>query len=394
MLTGTVFALLIPTVLSTCYDPSPVFPIPQWQDGAHVLASAFSSIETKIEKVLAASKNDTASFSIQVTSTSANLWSHSHSASKRNASQPGVKIVDGDSLYRIASISKVFTTLGLLYQHQAGTLDLDTPISKYISELSGPNSGALPWKDITLRILASQLSGIPRDFAQSDFALEIPDPTLLGLPPVTDEQRESFPSCDEYANYDPPCTTSDLLNWLKDHGKPVFAPNQQSTYSNLAFELVGLALERATNMSYKAYMNESIFSPLNMTFTTLDTPSEDQAVIPIGNNYFGIDEGVQNPTGGIYSSANDMSKFARYILTNYNAIATGVNWLLPASWAGGATSFYGMPWETFHPWKLEATSDLCDKEWWTARLWLKAKFAPRIWSRCYDTVGLCMGLCS
>lgn len=65
--------------------------------------------------------------------------------------------VDGDSQYRIASITKVFTTLGLLYQHDAGNVSLDTTIDKYIPELQEPDNGDIPWKDITLRILASQL---------------------------------------------------------------------------------------------------------------------------------------------------------------------------------------------------------------------------------------------
>lgn len=58
--------------------------------------------------------------------------------------------------------------LGVLYQHAAGNLSLDDPVDQYIAELSGPGSGVLPWKDITLRSLASQLSGIPREMDQAD----------------------------------------------------------------------------------------------------------------------------------------------------------------------------------------------------------------------------------
>ena len=65
--------------------------------------------------------------------------------------------VDGDSQYRIASITKSFTILGLLYQHALGNLHLDDSIDKYIPELKEPDKGELPWKDITLRSLASQL---------------------------------------------------------------------------------------------------------------------------------------------------------------------------------------------------------------------------------------------
>ena len=42
-----------------------------------------------------------------------------------------------------------------------------------------------------------------------------------------------------------------------------------------------------------------------------------------------------------------MSKYVRYVLTHFNAIAPGVNWMFPASWSTGTQSFYGMPWEIF-----------------------------------------------
>ena len=199
------------------------------------------------------------------------------------------------------------------------------------------------WDHITLRALASQLSGIPREFAQSDLVNADPEPWKLGLPPAS---RDGLPMCDEYYDFVPPCTSKDLIRALKSC-KPLFAPNQQSTYSNVNYELIGIALERATGMSYKKYMQKSIFDPLLMSLTTIDKPSDEHAVIPPGDNYWDVDEGVQNPTGGIYSSTNDMSKFVRYILTHYNAIALGVNWLMPASWSSGVENFYGMPFEIF-----------------------------------------------
>ena len=47
-----------------------------------------------------------------------------------------------------------------------------------------------------------------------------------------------------------------------------------------------------------------------------------------------------------------MSKFLRYVLMNYNSIATGENWLSPASWGTGMSNFYGMPWEIFRSDKI------------------------------------------
>jgi CubicO group peptidase (beta-lactamase class C family) len=337
---------LVATVLSECFEPSPAFPVPSWSAGGSTLGPAFDLLRDRLDDIVADPRYDAASFSVQVTSQTKDLWSHFHTARKRNESRPGVEKVDGDSLYRIASISKTFTVLGLLYQHEAGTLDLDSSIAEYLPALTKPE-GAIPWKDITLRSLASQLSGIPRDWAQSDVLLAFDDPTELGLPPATEEDRKALPQCDEYSGFMSACNSTDLYEWMQRNGKPLFAPNQQSTYSNIAFELVGLALEKATNLTYEKYMDEAIFQPLDMVLTTLETPNDTHAVLPLGENYWGVNEGVQNPTGGIYSSTNDMSKYLRYILTHYNAIAKGVNWLFPASWSTGMNSFYGMPWEIF-----------------------------------------------
>jgi hypothetical protein len=85
-----------------------------------------------------------------------------------------------------------------------------------------------------------------------------------------------------------------------------------------------------------------------MSKSTFSLPPDSAGVIPLEPHYWDVDEGIQNPTGGIYTSANDMSKYARYILTHYNALATGVNWFNPASPSQGLYSHYGMPWEMFH----------------------------------------------
>jgi CubicO group peptidase (beta-lactamase class C family) len=253
--------------------------------------------------------------------------------------------VDGDSQYRIASISKTFTTLALLYQHEAGNLSLDDPVDLYVPELAAEDSGAVPWKDITLRIMASQLSGIPRETDQSDVINSPTDPTKIGLPPAS-RKGSGLPDCYQYSHYRTPCTRDQLLDYLKIR-QPIFAPNQKSTYSNANFELLGMVISNVTGMSYEDYIAQAIFGPLNMTFSSTSTPPDTHAVLPLGQGFWDVQQGLHIPTGGIYSSANDMSKYCRYILTHYNAIATGVNWLMPASWSDSSSSFYGMPFEIY-----------------------------------------------
>jgi CubicO group peptidase (beta-lactamase class C family) len=133
---------------------------------------------------------------------------------------------------------------------------------------------------------------------------------------------------------------------------PLFAPNQKSSYSNVAFELLGLVIQRVTNKTYSDYITDAIFKPLDMTKSTLETPPDSAGVIPLYPHYWDVDEGAQRPTGGIYSSSNDLSKFLRYVLTHYNGITHALNWAHPVSPSEGLRSFYGMPWEIFRTDKI------------------------------------------
>jgi len=67
-----------------------------------------------------------------------------------------VKEVNGDTIYRIASVSKLFTVFSLLVQEG---LNLDDFVWQHVPELTDIDN----FREITLRMLASHLSGIARD---------------------------------------------------------------------------------------------------------------------------------------------------------------------------------------------------------------------------------------
>jgi CubicO group peptidase (beta-lactamase class C family) len=146
-----------------CYEASIAHPLPDLDPSDAVLKHAFATINTALTVAVADPNVDSTSFSIEITSSKKTLWSRHHTARERNASRPDIPEVNGDALYRIASITKTFTVLGILYQHEAGNLSLDDPVEKYINELREDQEGTIPWQHITLRSLASQLSGIPRE---------------------------------------------------------------------------------------------------------------------------------------------------------------------------------------------------------------------------------------
>ena len=336
-------------VHSRCYDPTPAFPPFQSIDpNSIVLREAFEQINSTISSVTSPPNFDTSSFSIEVTSSTETLWGLHHTARDRDENRPGAKQVDGDSVYRIASISKVFTVLGILQLQAAGNLSLDDTVDKHIPELRQKQSGTIPWDSITLRSLASQLSGIQREFIQAEL-LVLDDPGSLGLPPIS---SDGLPNCQFNSSPSRPCARKDLLDTLLSH-PPVFAPNQQSTYSNVAFDLLGLVIENASGFGYSSYIDSHIFSPLDMTHSSLVKPSDSIAVLPKSANYWDAEEGVERPTGGIYSSSHDLSLFLRHLLTSNNTpnnhLNPEYNWLLTSSPSGTASSFFGTPWEIYRP---------------------------------------------
>ena len=72
---------------------------------------------------------------------------------------------------------------------------------------------------------------------------------------------------------------TDLITTVKTL-EPLFAPNAKSTYSNLAFELLGLVLANVTGMPYEEYIASSILDPIGMSATTFIAPADSVAVLP------------------------------------------------------------------------------------------------------------------
>jgi CubicO group peptidase (beta-lactamase class C family) len=329
-------------VLATCFDPSPAFPPPS-PDVLSRGGDVYETIKDEIERILSHQQYNTSSLAVQVTSSTGEpLWTHFHTAPVLNATR-GVREVDGNSRFRIASISKSFTTLALLKLEAAGKLSLDETIDKYIPELNFNNVGKIPWHDITLRALASQLSGIPREFTLSDLLTDVSDPTSYGLPPAT---FDGLPTCDQYSSTLEPCDRSELISRMKERA-PLFAPNQKSTYSNVNFELLGLVIQNATNSTYEDLLHQLILDPIGMSNTSTIKPDDSVGAIPIGENHWDYRLGVQAPTGAIYTSVSDMTLYLQWILTHYNGITHTLNWIQPASYGTGLNSFYGIPWEIF-----------------------------------------------
>jgi hypothetical protein len=142
---------------------------PTWKKAVENITAVFDYID--ISNITGV---DRFSYSIQIFSTNPGppiLWERHRTAKDLPANTTGVKQVDGDTVYRLGSVSKVFTVLAFLAE--VGDVQWNQPITKYVPELAKQSGRATStdfdevretaWDDITLGALASQVSGVGRD---------------------------------------------------------------------------------------------------------------------------------------------------------------------------------------------------------------------------------------
>jgi hypothetical protein len=148
---------------------------PIWKAAIQNITNVFQFIDdTNITGV------DLFSYSLQVFSTNPGspiLWERHRTARDLPANTTGVRKVDGNTVYRLGSVTKVFTVLTFLAE--AGDVYWTTPITKFIPELakfegrsSRPDFDPVretDWDDITIGALASQVSGLGRDCRATSF---------------------------------------------------------------------------------------------------------------------------------------------------------------------------------------------------------------------------------
>ncbi|KAK2732921.1 putative beta-lactamase-like 1 [Myotisia sp. PD_48] len=277
----------------------------------------------------------TNSFSVMVTSGDGPFFSYHHTAPIK--SENGVKIVDDHSIYRIASVSKVFTTLATLVEQN---VSLDDTIGMYLKELDAPG-----WQDVTLRLLAQQLSGVARDVGVFDAGSQSEVMIPLGLPPLP---VSDIPACGNGTA--PMCSREVFLQSLKDYGFTGQVAHR-AAYTDIGYILLGYVLEEVTGMKYSEVLTKSILKPLGVHEISATTPDASRGIIPIdGDDWFKLDFGYYAPTAGLYGSVDSLSVFLRSILSNTLMNQAKTNeWLKPSAFTTHEGYAVGAPWEIFRP---------------------------------------------
>ncbi len=192
------------------------------------------------------------------------------------------KPVDPDTtLFRIGSISKLFTWTAVMQQVEAGKLDLDADVNQYLDFKIPPYKG----KPITLRQIMTHTAG----FEESVRYLISSDPE--DLLPLDEYVRKALPA-------------------------RVFAPGTTPAYSNYATALAGYIVQRVSGTPYHTYIESKILAPLDMKYTSTRQPLQDRLKPYASGGYekmYGPSEPfeivIPEPAGSVSASGADMAKF-------------------------------------------------------------------------------------
>jgi CubicO group peptidase (beta-lactamase class C family) len=187
--------------------------------------------------------------------------------------------------FRLGSITKQFTGVGIVLLEERGKLKLDDPIKKYY--VNAPAA----WDAVTLKHLLTHTSGIPN--------------------------LTSFPEFGKFQRF--PATPAESIALFKD--KPLeFAPGAKMAYSNSGYILLGHVIEKVAGVPYAEFVQTNFFTPLGMKDSGYDSnariiehraagyaPDGDGAIV---NAEF-VHMSVPHAAGALYSTTGDLLRWQR-----------------------------------------------------------------------------------
>ena len=200
---------------------------------------------------------------------------------------------DFNTFFHIASVSKPFTAAAVVKLVEQGKLNLDDFIVKHIPEFEMKDSR---FKQITIKQILTHTSGIPRHVSVGDWENPVYGDKAL------DKNLE------------------DIKPLMLD-----FQPGTEFTYSNSAFDILGIIISRASGMTFEEYVRSNILIPSGMTQSFYSKPQDTLPVnwaipysygietqiwspYPYSENYF--------PSSGLHTTLLDMCNWGMLYANN------------------------------------------------------------------------------
>ncbi|RYE01795.1 MAG: serine hydrolase [Sphingomonadales bacterium] len=189
---------------------------------------------------------------------------------------------DGDTKFRLGSVTKQFTAVAIMRLVEQGKVKLDAPVKTYLPD--APAS----WDTITVFNLLTHSSGIPNLTAFDDF-----------------QKTKMLPA-----------TLPSLI--ARFSGKPLdFAPGEKMRYSNSGYILLTQIVEQASGQPYIAFVGDNILKPLGMADTGYDShaqilPRRASGYTPSAKGMINadyVDMTIPQGAGALYSTTHDLLKW-------------------------------------------------------------------------------------
>jgi CubicO group peptidase (beta-lactamase class C family) len=224
--------------------------------------------------------------------------------------------VDANTLFRLASVSKVPTAIATLQLWEKGLIDIDVPIVKYLPWFRLKDADDR-WKQVTTRQLLNHTAGISRE-AGSDIWSNL---SVL--------QKGYLPSSDEML----PLTAQQEI---------IFQPGSRLKYSNFGYWILSQIIAEYSGATgntaderFLNYVEQNVLKPLNMSQSgyILKKTQADQLANPYGlkdNNGDRVllpkifDAGGSASGWGLYSSANDLGKMLIWLTSALTGHESGI----------------------------------------------------------------------
>ncbi|MEC0126999.1 serine hydrolase domain-containing protein [Paenibacillus pabuli] len=197
--------------------------------------------------------------------------------------------VDKESMFGIGSVSKMYVTAATMMLVDSGKVDLDQPLTTYIKDFEMADTR---YTQITPRMLMNHSSGLYG--------------THYGNSMLFDDN--------DTRNHD------ELLLKLKSE-QLKSKPGAYSVYCNDGFQLLEILVERVSGLSYSEYIAKFISDPLQLEATKTPLDSFDRKRLseiywPTIETKLPVENANIIGTGGIYSTAEELSQFAEVLMGN------------------------------------------------------------------------------
>jgi CubicO group peptidase (beta-lactamase class C family)/D-alanyl-D-alanine dipeptidase len=189
-----------------------------------------------------------------------------------------------ETIYRVGSVSKLFTDIALMQLVEQKRVDLDAPVSRYLPDFHPINR--FYKSEITLRQLMTHRSGLVRE------------------PPVG-----------HY--FDPTRPTISATVASLNQTELIYPPGQKTKYSNAGITVVGEVIEKLTGKPFSESMTEAVLDPLGCSSSSFTLSKQVGANLAAGQmwTYYGrtfaaptFPLGIE-PAGNLYTTVGDLGSF-------------------------------------------------------------------------------------